>query len=88
MIIVLNILPNAIYTGTYLVSTQQVFSASTVNLVKEYVLKKFPSRGTKRNSAQSSYDYNSLRHRGYLKANESQAASANIDPESCVKGSL
>ena len=88
MIIVLNILSNAINTGTYLVSSQQVFSDTTVNLVKEYVLKKFPSRGTKRNSAQSSYDYNSLRHRGYLKANENQAASANTDRESCVKGGL
>jgi hypothetical protein len=70
------------------VSSQQVFSDATVNLVKEYVLMKFPSHGTKRKSSQPRYDYNSLRYRGYLKANEDQAASANTDPESFLKGSF
>ena len=52
-----------------------------MNVIIEYVLQKFPSLGKKK-----SYDYDSLRRCGYLKANENQDASARTDPESCVRG--
>jgi hypothetical protein len=65
------------------VSSRQVFSCATVNLVKKYVLDKFPPLPSRKRS----YEYNIIRDRGYLKANESEEASAN-DPESCVKGIL
>ena len=61
--------------------SHRVFNEATVNVIKEYVLQKFPSLGKKK-----SYDYDSLRRCGYLKANENQDASARTDPESCVRG--
>ena len=80
-------------------SKHRVFSDATVNAVQTFVLDKFPSTtssGRSRKSAtatgkpakpsQSSYEYGILEDSGYLKANESQAASALIDPNCTKKG--
>ena len=80
-------------------STHSIFSDKTVNLIREYVLKKFPPNpapdkkrksGKKRKWSKPRppwHDYNDLREHGYLKANENEDSSARSDPDSCAKGS-
>ena len=73
-------------------SKHPIFSEATVNAVQNFVLNKFPSNTSSGRSrkfakhSQFSYEYGILEERGYLKANESQAASALIDPNSTKKG--
>lgn len=61
-----------------MLSTHSIFSTATVNLIKAYVLEKFPS--------EEKIKYDDIRQQGYLKANENQSSSARTDPESCTKG--